>query len=64
MVKLDNWVKDRREELPKVGHMDAGQIQEVETVTPVVIEEAPQPLGYEEDEWNAEDYAALAIKNL
>lgn len=64
VAKFDKWVKDRREELPKVGHMDAGQIREVETVTPVVIEEAPQPLGYEEDEWNAEDYAALAIKNL
>ena len=64
VAKFDKWVKDRREELPKVGHMDAGQIREVETVTPVVIEESPQPLGYEEDEWNAEDYAALAIKNL
>ena len=64
VAKFDKWVKDRREELPKVGHMDAGQVREVETVTPVVIEEAPQPLGYEEDEWNAEDYAALAIKNL
>ncbi len=64
VAKFDKWVKDRREELPKVGHMDAGQIREIETVTPVVIEESPQPLGYEEDEWNAEDYAALAIKNL
>ena len=40
VAKFDKWVKDRREELPKVGHMDAGQVREVETVTPVVIEEA------------------------
>ena len=32
---------------------------------PVIVPEVnEQPLGYEEDEWNAEDYAALAIKRL
>ncbi|MBR6905198.1 MAG: hypothetical protein IKN32_10150, partial [Bacteroidales bacterium] len=62
----------RRAELPKVGHMDAGRMEELEspalTGTPFGKGEVPevneQPLGYEEDEWNAVDYAALAINRL
>jgi len=72
VAKFDKWVKERRAELPKVGHMDAGRMEELEspalTGTPFGKGEVPevneQPLGYEEDEWNAEDYAALAISRL
>ena len=65
VAKFDKWVKERRAELPKVGHMDA-ELAEAIGTTPleVVPEVNEQPLGYEEDEWNAEDYAALAISRL
>jgi hypothetical protein len=65
VAKFDKWVKERRAELPKVGHMDA-ELAEAIGTTPleVVPEVNEQPLGYEEDEWNAEDYAALAIRRL
>ena len=65
VAKFDKWVKERRAELPKVGHMDA-ELAEAIGTTPleVVPEVNEQPQGYEEDEWNAEDYAALAISRL
>ena len=65
VAKFDKWVKERRAELPKVGHMDA-ELAEAVGTTPleIVPEVNEQPLGYEEDEWNAEDYAALAISRL
>ena len=65
VAKFDKWVKERRAELPKVGHMDA-ELAEAIGTTPleVVPEVNEQPLGYEEDEWNAVDYAALAINRL
>ena len=65
VAKFDKWVKERRAELPKVGHMDA-ELAEVVGTTPleIVPEVNEQPLGYEEDEWNAVDYAALAINRL
>lgn len=65
VAKFDKWVKERRAELPKVGHVEA-ELAEAIGTTPleVVPEVNEQPLGYEEDEWNAEDYAALAINRL
>ena len=65
VAKFDKWVKERRAELPKVGHMDA-ELAEAVGTTPleIVPEVNEQPLGYEEDEWNAVDYAALAINRL
>ena len=65
VAKFDKWVKERRAELPKVGHMDV-ELAEAVGTTPleIVPEVNEQPLGYEEDEWNAVDYAALAINRL
>ena len=63
VAKFDKWVKDRRKELPTIGHETRDEnLQDLVTV--VVPEQNEQPQGYEEDEWNAEDYAALAIRNL
>ena len=65
VAKFDKWVKERRAELPKVGHMDAELTKAIDaTPLEVVPEQNEQPKGYEEDEWNAEDYAALAISRL
>lgn len=63
VAKFDKWVKDRRKELPTIGHETRDEdLLKLETV--VVPEQNEQPLGYEEDEWNAEDYAALGISRL
>ncbi|MCQ2317987.1 MAG: hypothetical protein MJZ90_03590 [Bacteroidales bacterium] len=65
VAKFDKFVKERRAELPKVGHMDAELTKAIDaTPLEVVPEQNEQPKGYEEDEWNAEDYAALAISRL
>lgn len=65
VAKFDKFVKERRVELPKVGHMDAELTKAIDaTPLEVVPEQNEQPKGYEEDEWNAEDYAALAISRL
>lgn len=65
VAKFDKWVKERRAELPKVGHTDADLAEAIGTTPLEVVPEVnEQPLGYEEDEWNAEDYAALAIRRL
>ena len=65
VAKFDKWVKERRAELPKVGHQNAELGMRNAELEPVIVPEVnEQPLGYEEDEWNAEDYAALAIKRL
>ena len=65
VAKFDKWVKERRAKLPKVGHQNAELGMRNAELEPVIVPEVnEQPLGYEEDEWNAEDYAALAIKRL
>lgn len=65
VAKFDKFVKERRAELPKVGRMDAELgIQNAAAETLIVPEQNEQPLGYEEDESNAEDYTALAISKL
>ena len=65
VAKFDKWVKERRAELPKVGHQNAELGMLNAELEPVIVPEVnEQPQGYEEDEWNAEDYAALAISRL
>ncbi len=65
VAKFDKWVKERRAELPKVGHMDAELAEAIDTTPLEIVPEVnEQPLGYEEDEWNAVDYAALGISRL
>ena len=63
--KFDKFIKDRRGELMQVGMMQTETAEAVRAVPmDVVIEENEQPLNYEEDEFNATDYAAMAINSL
>ncbi|MFK5951250.1 MAG: hypothetical protein QM500_21040 [Methylococcales bacterium] len=65
-TKFDNFIKERRQELPKIGIMDAEQSKEIEALT-VELVENPQPKGYEtdaEDEYGKIDWAETARQSL
>lgn len=64
-AKFDKLMRDRRAEFSRVGRMAAAQAAETAGVEPaIVLEESTQPKGYEEDEFNAEDYTRMAIDRL
>lgn len=65
LAKFDKFIKERREELSKVGQQDTEVAAAIANVpVDIVIEENEQPLGYEEDEFNCDDYIKNAINNL
>ena len=65
VAKFDKFIKERREELSKVGQQDTEVAAAIANVpVDIVIEENEQPLGYEEDEFNCDDYIKNAINNL
>lgn len=64
LAKFDKFIRNRREELPQVGRIAAATAQEIRAVDVEVIEEHEQPRNYEEDEFNATDYAAIAMQEL
>ena len=64
-AKFDKFIRTRREELPQVGRVSAEQARETAGVpADIVIDENAQPLNYEQDEFNCEDYAAMALNSL
>ncbi len=60
---FDRLIKERRQEIPKIGKVDAGTAHYIETLpTDIVVEENEQPVNYDGDEFA--DYAANAINSL
>ena len=64
LAKFDKFIRTRREELPTIRKVAAETAASVRAVEVEVIEEYEQPRNYEEDEFNATDYAALAMEQL
>lgn len=64
-AKFDKFVKERRQELLKVGRLKSEQAKTIANVpTDIVLDEHPQPANYEADEFTFDNYAAMAINNL
>lgn len=68
-AKFDKFIRDKRAELPQIGRVSVEQSQEAAGVpVDIVIEESEQPRNYEQDElspeFNATDYAAMALQSL
>ena len=65
VAKFDHWVRERREEIGRVGKMQASRREEIEA-TAVEIVESEQPKGYDlaaEMEQDI-DYAQIAFESL
>lgn len=64
-AKFDKFVKERRSEICKVGTMDKRITESIATVPlEIVLTENEQPLNYEQDEFNSEDYVSKALSEL
>lgn len=64
LAKYDKFIKDRRQELPTIGSIDAEQSKEIEAMKTELVEN-PQPKGYEVDEdMDTTDWAAKARQSL
>ena len=62
-AKFDRLIKERRQEIPRIGKMNADTARYIETVpVDIVIEENEQPVNYDGDEFA--DYATQAINSL
>ena len=62
-AKFDRLIKERRQEIPRIGKINADTARYIETVpVDIVIEENEQPVNYDGDEFA--DYATQAINSL
>ena len=62
-AKFDRLIKERRQEIPRIGKINSDTARYIETVpVDIVIEENEQPVNYDGDEFA--DYATQAINSL
>lgn len=62
-AKFDRLIKERRQEIPRIGKINSNTARYIETVpVDIVIEENEQPVNYDGDEFA--DYATQAINSL
>ena len=62
-AKFDRLIKERRQEIPRIGKINSDTARYIETVpVDIVIEENEQPVNYDGDEFA--DYAKQAINSL
>ena len=62
-AKFDHLIKERRQEIPRIGKINSDTARYIETVpVDIVIEENEQPVNYDGDEFA--DYATQAINSL
>ena len=60
---FDKLIKERRQDIPKIGKLDTTTARYIEEVpVDIVVEENEQPVNYDGDEFA--DYAANAINSL
>ena len=60
---FDRLIKDRRQDIPKIGKMDRDTVRYIEqTPLDIVIEEHEQPVNYDGDEFA--DFTSQAINSL
>lgn len=63
IAKFDKQVRERRNEIPKVGTITREESRQLDQLPTLIIEETRQPEGYEADEFTT-DWAAKAINSL
>ena len=61
VAKFDKMIRNRRQQLPRVG-MATVPVEVVEA--PVEVIETEQPRNYQGDEWEAVDYTKMALESL
>ena len=61
VAKFDKMIRNRRQQLPRVG-MATVPVEVVEA--PVEVIETKQPRNYQGDEWEAVDYTKMALESL
>lgn len=61
VAKFDKMIRNRRQQLPRVG-MATVPVEVVEA--PVEVIETEQPRNYQGDEWEAVDYTKMAMESL
>jgi hypothetical protein len=65
LARFDKFINDHRADIPNLIHRDINESRELADVTPVVVPEATQPKGFDEDfENETTDWVARAISSL
>lgn len=64
LAKFDKMIRDRRSDIPIIGSMDATEAKQLNEITTTIVPETVQPVGYETDELDYNDWAAKAINAI
>jgi hypothetical protein len=64
LAKFDKMIGDRRSDIPIIGSMDATEAKQLNEITTTIVPETAQPVGYETDELDYNDWAAKAVNAL